>query len=116
MKVFDKVKKLLARVHGVMGVPLIYVIRVLLIPENKDNDPPFGEEEDTKYTFADTETTACAPILSDDANWEQDFDFLESHGLFVPSFLTDTKKVWSILLACLGLSSMWQHIKKFAAQ
>ncbi len=108
-------KNLLARVRGVTGVPLIYVIRILLISEDKYNDPPFGEE-DTKYTSADMETTARAPILSDNANWEQDFDILEAHGPFVPSFLTDTKKVWSILLECFGLSSTWQHVKKFAAQ
>ncbi len=84
-------KNLLACIRGAMGVPLAYVIRVLLIPEDKDNDPPFGEE-DTKYTTADMETTACALILSDDANDEQDYDVLKSHGPFVPSFLTDTKK------------------------
>jgi hypothetical protein len=112
-KVFNKVKNLLACVHGVTGVPLVYVIRVLLIPEDKDNDPPFGEE-DIKYTPADMETMARAPILSDDANYEQDYDVLD--GPFVPSFLNDTKKVWSILLACFGLSSAWQHVKKFTAQ
>jgi hypothetical protein len=114
-KVFDKVKNLLAHVHGVTGVPLIYVIRIMLMPEDKDNDPPFGEEN-TKYTSADMETTARAPILSDDADWDLDLDILEAHGPFVPSFLTDTKKVWSILLACFGLSSAWQHVKKFAAK
>jgi hypothetical protein len=114
-KVFEKVKNLLARVHGMTGVPLVYVIRILIIPEDKDDDPPFGEE-DTKYTSVDMETTACAPILSDDANHNQDYNTLEAHGPFVPSFLTDTKKVWSIFLACFGLSSVWQHVKKFAAQ
>jgi hypothetical protein len=97
-------KNFLARVCGMTGVPLVYVIRILLIPEDEDNNPPFGEE-DTKYTSADMETTACAPILSDNANYEQEYDALEAHGPFVPLFLTDTKKVWSILLACFGLSS-----------
>jgi hypothetical protein len=41
---------------------------------------------------------------------------LKAYGLFVPTFLTDTKKVWSILLACFVLSSVWQHVKKFASQ
>jgi hypothetical protein len=96
-------------------MPLVYVIRVVLIPEDKDNDPPFGEK-DTKYTSVIMETTACAPILSDDTNYEKEFETLKASGPFVPSFLTDTKKVWSILLACSGLSSAWQHVKKFAAQ
>jgi hypothetical protein len=48
MKVFDKVKNLLAHVCGVTGVPLVYVIRIMIIPEDEDDDPPFGEE-DTKY-------------------------------------------------------------------
>jgi hypothetical protein len=114
-KVFDKVKNLLARVHGMTSEPLVYVIRILIIPEDEDDDPPFGEE-DTKYTSVDMETTTRALILSDIIDYDQDYDTLEAHGPFVPSFLTDTKKVWSILLACFGLSSMWQHVKKFAAQ
>jgi hypothetical protein len=115
MKVFNKVKNLLTCVHGVMGIPFLYVIRILLIPKDKDDAPPFGEE-DTKYTSVDMETTAHTPILSDDANYDQEYNALETHGPFVPSFLTDTKKIWSILLACFSLSSMWQHIKKFSAQ
>ncbi len=115
-KVFDKVKSFLARVRGVTGVPLVYVIKVVLIPEEEKEDPPFGDE-DTKYTSIDMETTARTPILSDNADiYDQDPEDLEAHGPFVPTFLTDTKKVWSILLACFGLSSTWQHVKKFASQ
>ncbi len=114
-KVFDKVKTLLTRVHGVIGFPLVYVMRILLVPKDEDDDPPFGEE-DTKYTSIDMEMTARAPILSDDADYDQEYNALEAHGPFVLSFFTDTKKVWSILLACFGLSSAWQHVKKFAAQ
>ncbi len=98
-----------------MGMPLVYVIGVVLIPEDKKDNPPFGEE-DTKYTSIDMETTARAPILSDKADYEEEFETLEAYGPFVPTFLTDTKKVWSILLACFGLSSAWQHVKKFSAQ
>ncbi len=114
-KVFDKVENHLARVRGVMGVPLVYVVRILIIPEDKNEDPPFGEEN-TKYTSVDMEMTARAPILSDNANYKEEYKTLAAHGPFVSSFLTDTKKVWSILLACFGLSSLWQHVKKFAAQ
>ena len=63
------------------------------------------------------ETIDRAPILSDDADiYNEDPKNLEAYGPFVPTFLTNTKKVWSILLACFGLSSAWQHVKKFASQ
>jgi hypothetical protein len=114
-KVFDKVKSILAQVCGVTGMPLVHVIRVVLIPEDKRNDPPFGEE-DTNYTSVDMEMMARAPILSDNADFDEEFETLEAHGLSVPTFLTNTKKVRSILLACFGLSSAWQHVMKFAAQ
>ncbi len=96
------------------GVPLVYVIKILIIPEDEDDDPPFGEE-DTKYTSVDMETMARTPILSDDADYDQDYNTLKAHGPFIPSFFTDTKKVWLIHLACFGLSSAWQHVKKLAA-
>ncbi len=114
MKAFDKVKNLLIRVRGMMGVPLVCVLRHKLISKDKDEDLPSGEE-DTKYTSVDMEVTACAPILSDNANCNQEYDVLKTNGLFVPSFLTDSKKFWSILSVCFGTSSAWQHVKNFAA-
>jgi hypothetical protein len=73
--------------------------------------PLFGDEE-SKYTTIDMEMIACAPILSDDADiYGEDSGNLEAHGPFVPTFPTDAKKVWAILLACFGPSSAWQHIK-----
>ncbi len=75
------------------GVPLVYVIRVVLIPEEEKDDPPFGDK-DTKYTSIDMEMTAHAPIVSDDADiYDKDPENLKAYGLFVPTFLTDTKKV-----------------------
>ncbi len=42
-KVFGKVKSILAQVRGMTGVLLMYVIRVVLIPEDvKDDPPPLG--------------------------------------------------------------------------
>ncbi len=115
-KVFDKVKTILGRVRGVTGVPLMYVIRVALIPTDEKDDPPVGGE-DTKYTSIDMETIAHSPILSDEADiYDKDPESIEAHGPFVPTFPTDAKKVWAILLACFGLSSAWQHVKKFASQ
>ncbi len=97
-------------------MPLVYVIRVALIPKDEKDDPPLGDK-DTKYTSIDMESIAHAPILSDKTDiYEEDPENLKAHGLFVPTFPTDTKKVWAILLACFGLSSAWKHIKKFASQ
>ncbi len=101
-----------------MGVPLLYVIRVELVLEDDDDDPAFGEE-DLKYTSIDMEMIACVPILSDEADTGNDdysISELEAIGPFVPTFPVDSKKVWVILLACFGLSSAWQHVKKFANQ
>jgi hypothetical protein len=66
-KVFDKVKTNLGQVSGVTGVPLMYVIRVALIPGEEKDNPPFGDK-DTKYTSIDMETIAHAPILSYEAD------------------------------------------------
>jgi hypothetical protein len=49
------------------GMPLVYVIRVVLIPEEEKDDPPFGDKN-TKYTSIDIKTTACAPTLSNNAD------------------------------------------------
>jgi hypothetical protein len=116
MKVFVKVKTILGRVRGVTGVPLVYVIRVALIPEDEKDDPPLGNK-DTKYTSIDMETIAHSPILSDKADiYEEDPENLKASRPFVPTFPTDAKKVWAILLACFGLSSAWQQVKKFVSQ
>ncbi len=116
MKVFAKVKTILGRVRGITGVPLLYVIRVVLIPKDEKDDPPVGDK-DTKYTSIDMETIAHAPILSDEADiYNKDPENLEAYGPFVPTFPTDAKKVLAIILACFGLSSAWQHVKKFASQ
>jgi hypothetical protein len=94
MKVFDKVKTILGWVRGVTGVPLVYVIRVVLIPEEEKDDPPFGDE-DTKYTSIDMETVAHAPILSDEADiYKEDPKNLKAYGLFVPTFITNPCMDW----------------------
>ncbi len=89
------------------GVPLLYVIRVALVPGDDNDDPAFGEE-DSKYTSIDMEMIARAPILSDEADTGSNDDStseLEANGPFVPTFPVDSKKVWVLLLACFGLSS-----------
>jgi hypothetical protein len=62
------------------------------------------------------EMTARAPILSDKVDYEEEYETLKAYGPFVLTFLTGTKKAWSIHLACFGLSRAWQHVKKFATQ
>ncbi len=97
-------------------MPLLYVIRVALVPESDKDDPPFGDE-DSKYISIDMEMIAHTPILSDEAEiHKEDTNDLETSGPFVPTFPADSKKVWVILVACFGLSSAWQHVKKFANQ
>ncbi len=97
-------------------MPLKYIIRVALIPEDEKDDLLVGDK-DTKYTSIDMETIARAPILSDEADiYNKDLENLKAYGPFVPTFPTDAKKVWAILLAYFGLSSVWQHVKKFASQ
>jgi hypothetical protein len=63
------------------------------------------------------EMIAHAPILSDEADiYKEDPKNLKAYEPFGPTFPTDAKKVWAILLACFGLSSTWHHVKKFASQ
>jgi hypothetical protein len=91
-RVFDKVKTLLGRVRGVTGMPLEYVIRVALVPEDENDDPPFGDEE-SKYISIDMEMIARTPILSNDADiYGGVSGNLKAHGPFVPTFPTDAKK------------------------
>jgi hypothetical protein len=116
-KAFDKVKTILGQTCGVTGVPLLYVIRVTLVPPEDDNDNLAFGDEDLKYVSIDMEMIARAPILSDEADTSnEDTSDLEANGPFVPTSPVDSKKVWVILLACFSLSSAWQYVKKFANQ
>jgi hypothetical protein len=53
--------------------------------------------------------------LTNDVDWDLEWDEIEVQGPFVPTFLTDSKKVWSILNALFSTSSVWQHVKKLTA-
>jgi hypothetical protein len=66
-KAFEKVKTILTHVRGVLGVPLVYVIRHQLIPKEDEHDPTFGEDDingKSKYTSHDHKTITCCPILA----------------------------------------------------
>jgi len=118
-KAFEKVKTILTRIRGVLGVHLVYVIRHLLIPEDHDRDPAFGDNDtitgDSEYTSHDHETITPCPILVKNCDYNLEYNELEIQGPFVPTFLTDSKKVWAILHALFSTSSVWQHVKKFKA-
>jgi hypothetical protein len=66
-------------------MPLLYVIRVALVPPEDDDDNPAYGNEDSKYIFIDMEMIARAPILSDEADTSnEDTSDLEANGPFVP--------------------------------
>ncbi len=87
-------KTILTRVRGVLGVPLVYVIRHKLFPELERGDTAFGDEDDDetpRYTSHDHEMITRCPII-DDEDYTQSEEDTKAHGPFVPSFLTDSKK------------------------
>ena len=71
-KAFEKVKTILTCIRGVLGVPLVYVIRHQLIPKDEDDDPAFGDDDTivgkSKYTSHDHEAITRCPILTEDCD------------------------------------------------
>ena len=65
-------KTILTRIRGVLGVPLVYVIRHQLIPKDEDDDPSFGDDDTivgkSKYTSHDHEAITRCPILTEDCD------------------------------------------------
>jgi hypothetical protein len=111
---FEKVKTILTRIRGMLGVPLVYVIQDLIIPEEEENDPAFGEDN-SKFNSRNHKTITRCPILVEDCDYDLSYDKLEVQGPFVPTFLTDSKKVWAILHVLFSTSGVWEHVKKFTA-
>ncbi len=105
-KVFEKAKTYLTHVRGVMGVPIVYILRHQLIPEDKDDDTSF-RVEDTKYNSIDQETIARASILTNKANYNDEYETLKTNGPFCFCLPHDLKKVWSILHKCFGSAGTW---------
>jgi hypothetical protein len=54
-------------------------------------------------------------ILTDEADYDLTYDELKVQGPYVPTFLTDSKKILSILHALFSTTGAWQHVKKFTA-
>jgi hypothetical protein len=98
-KACERVKTVLTRsVWGTTGAPIVYVIRHQLIPESKGDYPPFREDV-TKYTSVDQETIARAPILTNKANFTQDYKALMTNGPFVTAFKEGFDHPPSVLLS-----------------
>jgi hypothetical protein len=70
-RAFEKIKIILTHVQGATGVPLVYIIRQQLIPEDKDDSTPFGEK-DTKSNSIDQEMISHAPILTNNPNYTKE--------------------------------------------
>jgi hypothetical protein len=91
-KAFKRVETILTRVRRVTSVPLVYVVRHQLIPEEEDEDPIF-REANSKYTSHDQETFVHSPILTERADLDLTYNELEADGPFVLPVLTNSKKV-----------------------
>ena len=76
---------------GILGVPLVYVIQHLLLPEDEDDDPAFGED-DSKYTSHDHKAITCCPILTEDCDYDLSYHELKVQGPFVPTFSLTQKR------------------------
>jgi hypothetical protein len=80
-KAFEKVKTILTHIRGVLGFPLVYVIRHLLLAGLQDDDPAFGED-DSKYSSHDHEMITRCPILEEGCDWDLSYDELKAQGPF----------------------------------
>ena len=112
-KTFDKTRTTLSHVCGVTGVPLSYVNQNMLNPPDAVDDPAFGAV-DSPYTSINLELILRAPILSADANSSDNNEKLKADGPFNLTFLTNTKKVWTILHVQYSTATAWQHVKKYS--
>ena len=53
--------------------------------------------------------------MTEDCDYDLSYDELKAQGPFVPTFLTDSKKVWAIFHTLFSPSGVWQRVKKFTA-
>jgi hypothetical protein len=109
---FDKVRIALSAMRGSTGIPLHYVIRLLLIPPNPKENAPFGDP-DSPFGSIDEELVVMAPILSWEYKLNNTEEELEEKGPFTSAFTTDMKKVYQVLHQAFGSTSAWQHVKKY---
>jgi hypothetical protein len=108
---FDQATTILRRIRGVTGVPLAYVVRHRIIPDFEDKDRPMVYR-DSRFTTHDKEMEARAPIIDvEEYDGYAEGEDLEKHGPFSASFLSDTRKVWSVLHSLWSTTSAWAHVK-----
>ncbi len=94
---FDQATTILRRIRGVTGVPLAYVVHHRIILDFDDKDLPMVYRN-SRFTTYDKEMEAWAPIINmEEYNGLYEGEFLEKDGPFTTSFLSDTRKVWSVL-------------------
>jgi hypothetical protein len=68
--------------------------------------------QDTLFKTYDEEMEGRAPIIDiDNYNENADDETLERDGPFTTSFLSDTKKAWSMLHALWSTTPVWAHVK-----
>lgn len=121
-KALVKVNTILIHIWGTTGgVPLAFVIwHNLSSPEIKEDDSPFRKELGTLkynlYNSIDQETSACIPILTNEAMYGKEYETLKTSGPFVPAFSNDWKKVSAILVALFSSAGAWQHVYNFSTQ
>ena len=108
---FDQAVTMLRNIRGVTGVPLAYVVRHNLIPKHHADDPACGKVGSVYSTY-DEELEARAPIAYEHDYYRTDpIEEIEKTGPFHPAFLSDTRKVWSVLHALWSKSGAWTYVK-----
>jgi hypothetical protein len=108
---FDQVTTILRRIQGVTGVPLAYVVRHQIIPNFEDKDLRMVYRG-SRFTTYDEEMEARAPIIdAEEYDGYAEGEDLEKNGPFAASFLSNTRKVWSVLHSLWSTTSAWAHVK-----
>jgi hypothetical protein len=109
---FDQLQTILHNMRGSTGMPLSYMIRHKLFPAPMEPSPG---HPDSPYATYDDEIIGCGMIILEGrSNWDLDaLDEYEQHGPFANQFKIDARKVWTVLHAVWGSSSVWTHVKKF---
>ena len=108
---FNQAMTILRRIWGVTKVPLAYVVCHRIIPNNNFFDCLMSFH-DTMFKTYNEEMEAWAPIIDID-NYDKNAndETLERDGPFTISFLSDTKKAWTMLHALWSMTLAWAHVK-----
>ena len=92
-------------------MPLAYVVRHRIIPNFEDKDLQMVYRG-SRFTTHDKEMEARAPIIdAEKYDGGAEGEELEKYGPFSASFLSDTRKVRSVLHSLWSTTSAWAHVK-----